>query len=222
MVPTTVMAKRIKRRSAVDPARLRTALHQKLGSAYWRVSDLYNAEQPRFTATEPQGIIPHFLTSARGVCLTAETFAEDSWPVGDFRIWLARWEARLASDDLLLWCYMREQRNACEHGDGADLTRFQIPIDQEPDISDKNYAAILLSMPRNQSRFWKDGVRFKVYPDKPVSEVCISYLKLCRRFVDDFLQENAARADGSQPPSPATSASARVQALPKTASEPSV
>jgi len=179
---STVMTRRIKQPASVDPARLATALHEKLGAAYWKLSELRQSEQPRLTPNlEPQTIIPHFLTSARGVHSTANTFASSSWRQGEFGIWRKQWEATLSLDEL---------------GDGADLMPIQIPIPPQEGLS-RDSTLLLAGLPAHRSESFKGGVRFKSYPDKLASEVCFAYWELCRRFVDDFLRDNAAR---SEPP----------------------
>jgi hypothetical protein len=194
---STVMTRRIKQPASVDPARLATALHEKLGAAYWKLSELRQSEQPRLTPNlEPQTIIPHFLTSARGVHSTANTFASSSWRQGEFGIWRKQWEATLSLDELALWDRMQDERDAAEHGDGADLMPIQIPIPPQEGLS-RDSTLLLAGLPAHRSESFKGGVRFKSYPDKLASEVCFAYWELCRRFVDDFLRDNAAR---SEPP----------------------
>ncbi len=186
--------RRIKQLATVDPARLEVALHEKLGAASWKLSELRDAEQPRLTPNrEPQTIIPHFLTSARGVHATIETFTKKSWPQGSFAAWRKQWEASLSADEVTLWDNMQDERDASEHGDGADLIPVQIPI--EPPLDNSSHSVILLSLPAYRPVSWKGGVRFKSYPDTFASAVCFNYLELCRRFVDDFLRDNAALAE---------------------------
>jgi hypothetical protein len=107
---------RIKPWATVDPARLTTALHAKLGAAHHKLSQLREAEQPRLMPhLEPQTIVPDFLASAHGVFPTIRTFAEASTSKPAFNDWLQRWEAGLSPDELALWDHMRYERVAAEH-----------------------------------------------------------------------------------------------------------
>jgi hypothetical protein len=118
--------------ATVDPARLTTALHAKLGAAHHKLSQLREAEQPRLMPhLEPQTIVPDFLASAHGVFPTIRTFAEASTSKPAFNDWLQRWEAGLSPDELALWDHMRHERVAAEHGDGVGLMPVRIPIPQE-------------------------------------------------------------------------------------------
>ena len=84
---------------------------------------------------------------------------------------------------------MQDQRDADEHGHGADLVSVAIPIALE--WMPTNTVLLGLGI-GDQPTASKGGVRFSAYPDKPASEVCAAYLQLCRRFVDDFLRDHAA------------------------------
>jgi hypothetical protein len=50
---------------------------------------------------------------------------------------------------------------------------------------------LLMNIPGHRSESYKGGVRVQAYPDKPASEVCFVYWKLCNRFVQDFLRDHA-------------------------------
>jgi hypothetical protein len=193
------MTRRIKQSATVDPARLEGALREKLGAAQWKLHELREAEQPRFTPNlEPQTLIAHFLLSARGVHATAKTFAEASWLKGDFAAWRTRWEDSLSPPDVALWDNMQDERDAADHGDGAGLIPIRIPLPRQ-DCHLQNSTQLLMGLPGYKTDSFKGGMRFEAYPNEPASAVCFKYLELCRRFDADFLQENALRTGGPLP-----------------------
>jgi len=187
-------------RARVDPARLTDALNEKLGAATTKLHELREAEQPRMTAQhDPKAIVEHLLTSARSLSLAAETFAKDNWPEGDLSAWRRQWQRALDPQDEQLWHYMRVNRNWADHGDGAGLIPINIPMPVE---RSHNPSAILLGINPYNPVPTKGGVRFAKYPDVSASEVCNTYLGLCRRYIEDFHNEN-----GAHPPLPAAQAS---------------
>jgi hypothetical protein len=137
-----------------------------------------------------------FVRAAHGVIPVAETFSDDN-PVlpGQFKAWLARWKssAQLTPSELQLWDHMYDARRFQEHGEGAGFIPYQIEITRW-DQPKRHCNAELLNPSASSNidlRSWKGGVRFDVYPQRPVSEVCAEYLALCQRFVADFLRDHA-------------------------------
>jgi len=83
---------------------------------------------------------------------------------------------------------MQEQRDWDEHGDGAELVPYAIPIQ----FDHQHFNGVVLGLgPEAHLKGTKGSVRFGRYRERPAGEVCAAYLALCQRFVDDYLREPA-------------------------------
>ena len=176
-------------RATVKPAKLREGLSQKLGAAGENVGLLRQAELPELNGHwDPAKYAIAFLHAARGVCATAETFANGHGI--DFKAWYAAWRASVSAADLQLWDRLRDDRVAQEHGDGADFIAVAIPITRGPGMPEMFRNNVLYGGGAAPPAS-KGGIRFSVDPNRPTSEVCADYLRVARRFVDDFLRNYA-------------------------------
>jgi hypothetical protein len=154
-----------------------------------KLHGLRKAEQPQFTPNlDPWALVAEFLSSARGVYPTAKTYCDGLQPPapGRFTRWRDTWEGQLSRADLDLWRRMEDERHRHEHGDGAALITVDIPVPME--FTHPNPIVLGLSAAEANPPSYKNGVRFKGYPERPASEVCEQYLALCRRFVEDLLR----------------------------------
>lgn len=134
------------------------------------------------------GLVMDFLRPARGVYPVAKTFHQ-GWVEGEeFDSWVSSWEQTLKPEELTLWHYMQDQRDWDEHGDGAELVPYAIPIQ----FDHQHFNGVVLGLdPEAQLKGTKGSVRFGRYRDRPAGEVCAAYLALCQNFVDDYLREPA-------------------------------
>jgi hypothetical protein len=174
----------------VRPEKLREALSTKLDAATQDVVKLRIADQPDYNQyLEPGKIVKDFLLAARGVFPVIKTFGDDNLKPQGFKRWCDAWENALGPTARDLWQKMRDERTSQEHGEGADLIRDMIPITRGDQVQ-VFQNAVLLGVPPPPPPA-KAGVRFKAYPDRPVSEVCGDYLELSRRFADDFVRDHA-------------------------------
>jgi hypothetical protein len=186
---TPAKPRRPKRRAVVAPSELAHTLHTKLDAAKLKLLDVQQAEQPRVAGSEShRDLVMQFVRSARGVYPLAKTFGKDWLPGNRFKVWRDKWEDGLTDTEQTLWHHVQELRDIDEHGEGAVLIPVAIPVAHD-DCAPTNAALLGLS-PGHRPTVSKIGAGFTPYPNKPASEVCASYLRLCQRFVNDFLRDH--------------------------------
>jgi len=170
----------------IRPDMLKNALGAKLAAAAAQIAELREAEEPRLTPhLNPREIIATFLAQVRGVYPIADVFGKAQ--AGDlvFNAWYENWRAALARPELALWDQLlHADRIQREQGHAAELIEDEISVAADPSI---------ITHPFQRSS-WpqvpKLRVRFAAYARRPASEVCDDYLKLARRFVDDFVRDH--------------------------------
>jgi hypothetical protein len=179
--------------ATVRPDKFRQAIHAKVDDATWRLLEIRESERPILTPNiVPAHMIGHFLAAARGVYQTAQTFAEGQGL--PFDAWYRRWLQALSNAERGLWRSLTEERDAQIHGEGPALVMVEIDVTDQ--LSHYNYTAPPHG-PLQRPRMTKPGQRFAAYPGRLASEVCDDFLKLARRFVDDFSHDHAAHIPSS-------------------------
>ena len=158
---------------------LKSALHAKLAAAAAQVAGLREAEELRLTPhLNPREMIATFLLVARRIYPIADTFGKAQ--AGDlvFNSWYQAWRAGLSKADLALW----HQLSAGGH-EPELLIEDEVSVPADPSI---------ITHPSRKSA-WpevpKRRVRFAAHAKRPASDVCDDYLRLARRFVDDFVRD---------------------------------
>jgi hypothetical protein len=174
----------------IGPEELKDALNAKLDAAMLSLRELQQAEQPEYNRyTEPQKYVVDFLYAARGAFWIVKTFGDDKLQPAPCGRWLEAWEHTLRPEQLDLWRAIGTEPVSPEHGEVERLISTWIPITQGQVPEDfTHYAELGIPRPPGPT---KRAVRFRLYPDKPASEVCAEYLKLVQKFVADFLRQHA-------------------------------
>ena len=170
----------------IRPDMLKNALGAKLAAAAAQIAALHEAEEPRLTPhLNPRESIAACMMHMRSVHPIADAFGKAQ--AGDlvFNSWYETWRAGLAKTDLALWDeLLHPDRAQREHGHGAELIEDEISVAADPSIITHPFQRS--SVPEVPKR----RVRFAAHADRPASDVCNDYLRLARRFVDDFLRSN--------------------------------
>ena len=172
--------------AVVRPDMLKAALSAKLAAASSQLLELREAEQPRVTPhLNPREIIAAFLLHIRGVYPIADHFGKAQ--AGDlvFNSWYETWRTGLAKPDLALWDQLlHPDRVQREHGHGAELIEDEISVAADPSITAQQ------TVPSTRPEVRKRRVRFAAHANRPASDVCGDYVRLARRFIDDFVRDH--------------------------------
>jgi len=172
--------------TTVRPDNLRAALAAKLAAAMSQSVDLREAEQPRVTPhLNPREIVGSFLQYASSVYPVADTFGRAQAGDLQFDAWYRQWMETLGDVDRALWKQLRDERARQEHGQGAALMDREISVSADPSITAHEPA------PGARADVRKKLVRFAAHPDRAASDLCDDYLRLARRFADDFVRDYA-------------------------------
>ena len=172
--------------TTVRPDNLRAALAAKLAAAMSQLVELREAEQPRVTPhLNPREIVGTFLLYASGVYPIADTFGRAQAGDLQFDAWYGQWMEKLGDVDRALWKQLRDERVRQERGQGAALIEVEISVSSDPSIT------VQQSVPGARADVRKKLFRFAASPDRAASDVCDDYLRLARRFADDFVRDYA-------------------------------
>lgn len=171
--------------ATIRPDTLKVALDAKIAAAATDLVELREAEELRVTPhLSPREIIGALLSHARGVYPIADTFGKAQ--AGDlvFNAWYQTWRGTLSKADLSLWAQLRADRVQPGMGRDAELIEDEIAVAADPTITVPD----LPVGARTDIR--KRRVRFAAHPNRAASEVCGDYVRLARRFADDFIRDN--------------------------------
>ena len=172
--------------TTVRPDNLKAALDAKVAAAMSQLVELREAEQLRVTLhLNPREIISTFLLYASAVYRIAEPFGREQAGDLQFDAWYGQWLAKLGDADRALWKQLREERARQERGQGAALIEVEISVSSDPSITAQQP---VLGGPADVP---KRLIRFASSPNTPASELCDDYLRLARRFTDDFVRDYA-------------------------------
>jgi hypothetical protein len=164
----------------VRPDMLKNALGAKLAAAAAQLLELREAEQPRLTPhLSPPEIIGAFLVHVRGIHPIVDVFGRAQAGELVFKAWHETWRAALSKADLALWDRLRDDHQGHEHG--AELIEDEISVSADASATGHESRG-----PRADVR--KRRFRFAADPKRPASDVCADYLRLARRFVEDFVR----------------------------------
>jgi hypothetical protein len=173
--------------AVVSPAELRPALQAKLSAAVWPLFYMREQEKAQLTSNlDPRALVAQFVTPARGVYATGETFAKGQG--ADFEGWYRGWLGSLMPEQRELWKQLRQCRVDQEHGAGPDLTTYEIDITDYIWMHSEGMHQGVPGVERPRSL--KQCVRFTAYPTRLASEVMELWLALSQRFVDDFMRDH--------------------------------
>ena len=172
--------------STVRPDNLKAALDAKIAAAMSQLVELREAEQSRVTLhLNPREIISTFLQYAGRVHPIADTFGREQAGDLQFDAWYAQWLEKLGDADRALWKQLREERVRQELGMETALTEVEISVPSDPSIT------VQQSVPGEQAEVRKRIFRFASAPNRAASEVCYDYVRLARRFAQDFVRDYA-------------------------------
>lgn len=165
------------------------AVSAKLSRAGQALYELVEMEKPVMSRGQvPRDQVNEFLDPARGVFLTVQTHALERLGKAAFWKWLESWEGALSPSDLDLWHRLTDERDAEQHGAGADLIDVAIELARDYGMATANVVIFGTGNALPVRPPSKGGVRFAAYPDRPLSEICREYLALVQRFYQDFQQ----------------------------------
>jgi hypothetical protein len=167
----------------VRPDMLKGVLSSKLSAATTQLLELREAEQPRLTPhLSPHQIVDAFLLHARGVYPIVDAFGK--LHAGDlvYKAWHEAWRSSLTKADLALWDRLRDDGTQREHAHRAELIEDEIAATADPSVAQSTSGA--------HGNVHKLRVRFPFDPNRAASEVCADYLRLARRFANDFVREH--------------------------------
>ncbi len=172
--------------TTVRPDNLRAALAAKLAAAMSQFVELREAEQPHVTPhLNPREIVGAFLLYASSIYPIADTFGRTQAGDLQFDAWYRQWMEKLDDVDRALWKQLRDERARQERGQGAALIEREISVSADPSIT------VDESAPGARVDVRKKLIRFAVSPDRAASDLCDEYLRLARRFADDFVRDYA-------------------------------
>ena len=172
--------------TTVRPDNLRAALAAKLAAATSQLVELREGEQPRATLhLNPREIVGTFLLYASAVYPIADTFGRAQAGDLQFGAWYAQWIEKLGDADRALWKQLRDERVRQEHGQAAALIETEISVASDPSITGRQPVLGTRADVRKQI------FRFAADPNRAASEVCDDYLRLAKRFADDFVRDYA-------------------------------
>jgi hypothetical protein len=167
--------------AAVTPAELRPALQAKLSAAVWPLFYMREQEKAQLTSNlDPRALVAQFVTPARGVYATAETFAKGQ--SADFEAWYRGWLDGLTPEQRELWKQLRQCRVDQEHGAGPDLTTYEVDITDHIWMHSEGMQQGVPGVERPRSM--KHCVRFTGYSTQLASAVMAQWLALSQRFAD--------------------------------------
>jgi hypothetical protein len=180
------------KKATVRPEKWRATANEKIALAQHHWYELVQSERPEQNRYfDAPNYLAHLVGAARGVYQVTETLVGlnyKPWPWRDRSV-----KTRLTPTELALWRTMRDVRVAEEHGEGADLIQWQVPLPtgalSAAQIS-PNFAALRIPPSERGEGGSKLTARFGAYPDRPASEVAREYIELCNRFADDFEREH--------------------------------
>lgn len=172
--------------STVRPDNLRAALDAKLAAAMAQLVELREAEQPRVTVhLNPRENVGAFLLYLSRVYPIADTFGRAQAGDLQFGAWYGQWVEKLGEADRALWKQLRDECVQQERAQGVALIEVEISVAADPS------SAMHQSVPSAQADVRKPLVRFATSPNRLAGDVCADYLRLARRFADDFLRDYA-------------------------------
>jgi len=164
--------------TTVRPDNLKAALDAKVAASMAQLAELREAEQPRPTPhLNAREIIGTFLRYARGVYSVAGTFGKANAGDLQFNAWYEQWVKGLGDTDRALWKEL--ERVQPEPGHGAELIEVETSV------------AAHQRSPGAGADVRKSLVRFAVHAQRAASDVCYDYVRLTRRFANDFVREHA-------------------------------
>ena len=88
----------------------------------------------------------------------------------------------LGDVDRALWKQLRDECARQERGQGPALIERETSVSADPSIAAR-------SLPGAHGDVRKPLLRFVVSPNRPASDVCDDYLRLARRFADEFVRD---------------------------------
>lgn len=172
--------------TTIRPDNLKAALAAKLAAAMSQVIELREAEEPRLTPhINQRAIVATFLVYACGVYSIAETFGNAHVGPLQFIAWYGQWTQALDDADRTLWTQLRNDRARQENGQGAALIELEVPVASDP----------LVTVRPGARPVRKQLVRFATSASRAASDVCDDYLRLAKRFADDFVRDYAHLRD---------------------------
>jgi hypothetical protein len=172
--------------STVRPDNLRAALDAKLAATMSQLAELRETEHPHVTThLNPRQIVATFLLYARGVYPIVDTFGRAQVGHLQFDAWYGQWTDGLGDADRALWRQLRDDRVRPEHGEGAALIDVEMSVAADPSVTPNQ------SLPGMRGDVRKRLIRFAAFPDRTASDVCADYLRLTKRFAEDFVREHA-------------------------------
>jgi hypothetical protein len=172
--------------TTVRPDNLKAALDAKLAAAMSQLAELREADQARATLhLNPREIVGTFLLYASAVYPIVDTFGRAQAGDLQFGAWYAQWIEKLGDADRALWKQLRGERVRQEHGQAPALLETEISVASDPSITGRH------SIPGARPEVRKQLFRFAAFPDRAAGDVCDDYLRLARRFADDFVRDYA-------------------------------
>ena len=172
--------------STVRPDNLKAALDAKLAAAMSQLVELREAEQQRVTLhLNPREIVDTFLQYVGRVYPIADAFGREQAGDLQFDAWYAQWLEKLGDADRALWKQLRDERVRQDLGLGTALVEVEISVPSDPSIT------VQQSVPGAQAEIRKRFFRFAASPNRTASEVCYDYVRLARRFAQDFVRDYA-------------------------------
>ncbi len=171
--------------SSLRPDNLRAALDAKLAAAMSQLDELREAEQPRVTLhLNPREIVGTFRQYSCRVYVICDTFGRMHAGDLQFDTWYSQWTDKLGEAERALWKQFREERVRLDLGLGTAFIEAEIPVPSNPAITARESAP-------GAHEVRKRFVRFAAAPTRAASAVCDDYLRLAKRFAQDFVRDYA-------------------------------
>ncbi len=172
--------------TTVRPDNLRAALAAKLAAATSQFVELREAEQPHVTPhLNPREIVGTFLLYASGIYPIADTFGRAQAGDLQFDAWYRQWMETLDDVDRAHGSNCATNVRDKNAGKQPALIEREISVSADPSI------VVDESAPGARADVRKKLVRFAASPDRAASDLCDEYLRLARRFADDFVRDYA-------------------------------
>jgi len=172
--------------TTIRPDNLRAALDAKIAAALSQLAELREAEQPRVTPhLNAREIVGRFLLYANGVFPIADTFGKAQAGDLQFNAWHDQWLGKLNDADRLLWKHLHDDRTRQQPGERPELIDVEISVASDPSITSQP------SSPGARADVRKRLVRFASQPSRAASAVCDEYLRLAKRFAEDFVLDHS-------------------------------
>jgi hypothetical protein len=170
--------------TTVRPDNLRAALDAKLAAAMSQLVELREADEPRVTLhLNPREVVENFIQYASRVQPIADTFGRQQAGDLQFEAWYSQWVEKLDDAERTLWKELRDERVRQDLGLGTALTDVELPIPSAASSAAQSAAGA--------AQVRKRFIRFASAPNRAASDVCDDYLRLARRFADDFVRDYA-------------------------------